>query len=139
MNDGRPVPTSLKVVAGLFTAAGISALVEIIVSLVRGHVSINLGVVALLIGPGLLRLSKTWRRWALFFTWATMISAALCVALFLGAPGALGFKLFGQRVGEAPKGLAIALAVATFLLALWQYWVLTRPDVRELFRSSTEF
>jgi len=129
----------LKVVAGLFILSGISALVEIIVSLIHGHVSINLGVVAVLIGPGLLRLSKTWRRWALVFTWIVLIVAPLGAALFLGAPSSLDFKLFGRKVGEAPEGLAIGLAVVTFLLALWQYRVLTRPDVRVLFRRSTVF
>ena len=125
--------TALKVVAVLFILSGISSLIGVIVALTQSRLSINFGVLGLFIGPGLLRLSPAWRTWALVFTWLALVGAPLGVLLFLATPGSLDFKLFGQTVGQLSKTVAVGLAAVTFLIALWQYWVLTRPDVRELF------
>jgi hypothetical protein len=133
MNDPKSIPASLKVVAALFILSGISSLLEIIVSLLHGHISINFGVLGLFIGAGLLRLSPTWRTWALVFTWIALVGAPLVGLIFLIVPGPLDFNLFGQPVGHAPKAAGVAVAVVVFLVALWQYRVLTRPDVRALF------
>jgi hypothetical protein len=43
------------------------------------------------------------------------------------------------KVGHVPKAAGVMAAVVFFLVALWQYRVLTRPNVRALFRlPSTE-
>ncbi len=133
MNNTTPIPTSLKVVAFLFILSGIFSLIEVIVSLMHSHLNINLGVLALFIGPGLLRLSRGWRTCALVFLWIAMIGIPIIAILFMTASGPLDFKLFGQKVGHASKGLGIVLAALMFALAVWQYRVLTRPDVRRLF------
>jgi hypothetical protein len=134
MHDTQSIPTSLKVVAALFILSGISSLIEIIVSLLHGHISINFGVLGLFIGAGLLRLNPTWRTWALVFTWIALVGAPLVGLIFLIVPGSLDFELFGQPVGHAPKAAGVAVAVVVFLVALWQSRVLTRPGVRALFR-----
>jgi cytochrome c oxidase subunit IV len=137
MNDTHPIPTSLKVGATLFILSGISSLLEIIMSLLHGHISLNFGVLSLVIGAGLLRLSPTCRTWALVFTWIAVVGAPLVGLIFLIVPGPLDFALFGQPVGQAPKAAGVAVAGVVFLVALWQYRVLTRPDVRALFRPPT--
>jgi len=130
----QSVPLSLKIVAALFVLGGISSIIEVIMSLTQGTLNLNFGVLGLFIGIGLLRLSRLWRTCALVFLWITMIGIPIIAIIFMTASGPLDFTLFGQKVGQAPKGLGIVLAVVVFALAVWQYWVLTRPEVRRLFR-----
>lgn len=134
MSDSQPIPTSLKVVAALFIVSGISSVIEIIVSLLDGRLSFNFGVLGLFIGAGLRRLNPTWRIWALVFTWFALVGTPLIGLIFLIIPGPLDFTLFGLKVGHAPKAAGVVAAVVFFLIAVWQYRVLTRPDVRALFR-----
>jgi hypothetical protein len=134
MDNTNTIPTSLKVVAFLFILSGIFSLIEVIVSLVHSHFSFNFGVLGLFIGPGLLRLSRGWRTCALVFLWIAMIGLPIFIAvIFVLAGGPLDFKLFGQQVGHASPEFAIVLAALLFALAVWQYRILTRPDVRRLF------
>jgi hypothetical protein len=133
MDNSKPIPTSLKIVAALFLLGGICSAIEVLVSLLHGHISINFGVLGLFIGPGLLRLSPGWRTCALVFLWLGMIVVPIAAVLFMTASGPAEFTLFGQKVGPAPKGLGVVIAALAFGLAVWQYRVLTRPDVRRLF------
>jgi cytochrome c oxidase subunit IV len=134
MNDTQPIPTSLKVVAALFILSGISSLIEIIVSLLNGQLSLNFGVLGLFIGRGLLRLGPTSRTWALVFTWFALVITPVAALIFLNNAGPLDFKLFGINLGQVPQAAGVIAAVAFFLVVLWQYRVLTRPDIRALFR-----
>jgi hypothetical protein len=61
------------------------------------------------------------------------VASAIHIILFITASEPLDFKLFGQKIGHASNGVGIALAALMFTLAVWQYRVLTRPDVRRLF------
>jgi hypothetical protein len=133
MDNPKPIPTSLKVVAALFLLGGICSVIEVLVSLLHSHISINFGVLGLFIGPGLLRLSRGWRTCALVFLWIAMIVIPIVAVIFMIASGPAEFTLFGQNVGQAPKGLGVVIAALAFGLAVWQYRVLTRPDVRRLF------
>jgi len=49
-------PRALKIVAALFVLSGVLAAVEVLVLLARGHVSLNLGILCIFVGYGLLRL-----------------------------------------------------------------------------------
>lgn len=128
------IPAALRGVAGLFIFTGVMALLDIGLALAERRLSLNFGVLGLLIGPGLLRLSRTSWVWALVFTWVVMIGSGLALGAVLLAPGRVEFRLFGLTVGEGSRLMAAGLGVIIFLLVLWQYWVLTRPDVRQLFR-----
>ena len=133
MSDTQRIPTSLKVVAALFIIGGISSLIGIIVSLLQGQLSLDFGILGLFIGLGLRRLSRTWRTWALVFTWMTLVVTPVGLLLFINSSGPLDFTLFGIKIGHVPKGAGIVGAVMFFLITVWQYRVLTRPDVRALF------
>jgi hypothetical protein len=133
MNADTRIPGSLKVVAALFILGGVSAAIEVVVSLMNNRISINLGVLGIFIGPGLLRLSRGWRTCALVFLWIALIAIPIFTILMIGHSGPLDFKILGQKVGYAPKELGILMAVLLFLLALWQYPVLTSQRVRRLF------
>lgn len=137
MDENRQVPASLKVVAILFIVGGIFAAIEVLVSLAHSHININFGVLGLFIGPGLLALRPGWRTCALVLLWIAMIGLPIIAILMLGHSGLLDFKVFGQKVGHVSKGFGLAFAVVVFSLAVWQYRVLTRPDVRRLFGVET--
>jgi len=125
-------PTSLRIVAGLFVFSGIFAAIDIIVGLFNSHLNLNFSVLCLWIGPGLLRHNRTWRTWALVSIWIALISLPLFCLIALGR-GGIHFKLFGVPVGESPASVAISVAVVLFLVTVWQYRVLTRPEIRQLF------
>ncbi len=133
MVSNQPAPLSLKVVAGLFILAGICSAIDVVVSLMHGHISINFGVLGLFIGPGLLRFSRGWRTCALVFLWIALIGVPIVALLFMTARGPLDFKVFGQKVGHVSIGFGLVMAAVAFVLTLWQYRVLNRPDIRKLF------
>lgn len=135
MNENEN-PTALRVVAGLFVFSGVCAVIEVVVSLFHSHLNLNLGVLSLWIGPGLLRHNRTWRTWALVFLWFALIGLPVFCLLALGR-GALDFKFFGVPVGQIPTAVGFAFAIPIFLLTLWQYRVLTRPDIKYLFERSS--
>src|SRR5437899_9792407 len=117
MDNTNPIPTSLKIVAFLFILGGIFSLIEVIVSLMYGQININFGVLGLFIGPGLLRLSRGWRTCALVFLWIALIGAPIVAVLLMSASGPFDLKLFGQKVGNASKGLGIVFVAVVFGLA----------------------
>jgi len=133
MNADTRIPGSLRVVAALWIFTGVCAAIEVVVSLMNNRISINSGVLDIFIGLGLLRLSRGWRTCALVLLWIALIGTPIITILMIGHSGPLDFKILGQKVGHAPKELGLAMAVALFLLALWQYRVLTSQRVRRLF------
>ena len=138
MNDNRPIPASLKAVAILFILGGILAVIEVLVALAHGGINVNFGVLGLFIGPGLLGLRPGWRTCALVFLWIAMIGIPIFLALMLVYAGHLEVSVFGQKFGHTSKGLGVVFAFVSFSLALWQYRVLTRPDIRRLFGLVTD-
>ena len=133
MDSSREAPTALKVVAGLFILGGICAVIEMIVGLFHSRLTINFGVLGLFIGPGLLRFSRGWRICALVFLWLPLIGLPIFVLLLLARFRPLDFDVFGVKVGEVSPVVGLVTATLFFLLALWEYRVPTRPDVRRLF------
>ena len=131
--DRGKLPTSLFVVAVLFIVHGAFSLMEVLVSLINSGININLGVLGLFIGPGLLRLGQGWRTCALVLIWIAMVAVPLISLLMFAADGPLDFKLFGQTVGHVPKAFGLMFAIMIFAIAVWEYRVLTRPDIRRLF------
>lgn len=128
-------PRTLKIVAALFVLSGVLAAVEVLVSLAGGHVSLNLGVLCIFVGYGLLRLRPGWRTCALLFTWITLLVAPVLVLLVLFGDCPAYFKAFGQRVGSAPPELAAVVGTRFFVFGIWQYRVLTRPEIVRLFHE----
>jgi hypothetical protein len=133
MDNTNLIPTSLKVVAFLFFLGGIFALIEVVVSLAHGKLNLNFGLLGLFIGPGLLRFSRGWRTCALVLLWIAMIGIPIVAIFFMFASGPIDFKVFGQKVGHASKGLTTVFAAVMFVLEVWQYRVLTSQHVRRLF------
>lgn len=136
MKQHQPAPLSLKIVAALFILGGISSIVDVITSLTQGNLNLNLGVLGLLVGIGLLRFSRGWRTCALVFLWIALIGLPLVALVFLFLAGAVNYTIFWQNMGGGSRWLGVALAAVLFVVVLWQYRVLTRPDIRNLFGLS---
>lgn len=127
----QPVPQLLKIVAYLFIIGGICAAIEVVMALLESRISINLGVLGLFIGQGLLRFNPRSRAWALFFIWLGLIIMPIAAVLFLFTPGDWNF--FGMKAGQAPPGVGFVFSSALFALTYWQYKVLTNREIRRLF------
>ncbi len=127
----RAIPQPLKIVAWLFIVSGICAAIKIVFLLLAGHININLGVLSIFVGRGLLRLNPRALTWAMFFTWLGLIFMPIFIAISFFMSGNLTF--LGLQLGKAPFGLTILLGIAGFALVYWQYTVLTQPQIRQLF------
>lgn len=127
------IPLSLKIVAVLFIISGIFSVIEVVVALMHGGININFGVLCLFVGPGLLRLHRGWRTCALVFLWLGLIVAPIVFVLGLSGKVPAYFSVFGVNIARIPGWWASVAAIPFFLLMLWQYRVLTRPDIRRLF------
>jgi hypothetical protein len=134
------IPVSLAIVSYLFFFPGamcfagvISILALIVISggdaiggwVVPGCVlGLAVGIFWTLLSRGLRRCSRGWRTCALFFIWWGFIAIAFNVTRYLmtqKTPDHESATLFWVGYGMG------------FVLQVWQYRVLTRPDVRELF------
>lgn len=121
------MPGALKAVAWVLIGFGALALLDMVAALfIRGAFSPNPAVFELFAGIGILNRSPGWFNCGLVCVVITMgLSAVACVVL-------LGFAIFDDN--EQLKALVVALFMAgIFALGLWQYRVLTRPDVQKLF------
>ena len=127
----RAIPQPLKVVTWLFILSGICAAIEIVFLLLAGHININLGVLSIFVGRGLLRLNPRALTWAMFFTWLGLIFMPIFIAISFFKTANLSF--LGLPLGPAPSGLTFVMGIAAFALIYWQYTVLTRPKIRQLF------
>jgi len=129
----QSIPTSLKIVAWLFIISGVSAAIEIVVSLMNNHINLNFGVLGIFIGIGLFNLRNGWRICGLVFVWIAIIIMPIILLLMLSSSGPLDFSVFGQKVGHVSKGMIIIPGLLLYALILWERWVLSRSDIKALF------
>ena len=126
-------PTSLKVVAVLFIVGGILAVIEMLVALTQRRISINFGVLGLFIGPGLLKFSRGWRTCGLVLLWIGLVGFPIIFLIGLTGSVPAHFTVFHVKMARIRSWWVSVGVIPFFLLVLWQYRVLTRPDVRRLF------
>jgi hypothetical protein len=130
----RPnIPALLKIVAWLFIIGGIFACIDIVTSLRKGHVNLNLAIIGIFIGFGLLKLHRGWRTCALVFLWIFFIGIPI-ISMFYLTQLSSGFSIhiFGQPLPRNPI-IILLIDIIIFLLLLWMYRVLIRPEIRSLF------
>lgn len=126
-------PLSLTFVSVLFILAGAYAALNIVADFIRGSININLAVICLFIGFGLLRLHPGWRICALVFLWFFFLSAVLAAGIDVFGDSAQ-VALFELELTRTELRL-VAIVVDGLLAALlcWMYRVLVRQDVKYLF------
>lgn len=131
----KGLPISLKAVAWIFIAFGILSAIDAVVSLAYGRLSINLGVLGIFAGRGLLRLSRGWRLFAMVVLWLEMLGCAAILLFALAAGGSAPVRVNGRVVGNVPVWVMAVPTAAILAVAVWQYYVLSRTDVAALFRK----
>ncbi len=67
------------------------------------------------------------------FLWLAMIGIPIIMAWLLLAGGQVDLTLLGAKIGRVPSAAVVPLCLPLLALAIWQYWVLTRADIRRLF------
>lgn len=107
--------------------------IGILVQLTRGHLSLDLGVLGIPIYFGLLRRSSGWRTWALVFAWVGMLVSPAAFLLGLASRNPAYFKVFGLQLASLSPVWLSVVSVPFFFLNVWQYRVLTHPEIRASF------
>jgi hypothetical protein len=129
-----PRPLSLHIAAWLFIVMGALAWLQFFMQLAQQRFMLNTNLLFPILGLGLLFL-KAWARTLTIFV--SGLGAVLTV--FGVADALLGFQLLTMTLGgrrmylsEAP-GIAVAMCVFGFLIAVWIIRTLLRNDVSLLF------
>jgi hypothetical protein len=132
-SEKSKIPVSLMIISSLFIIGGILAAINIITSLMNNHVNLNIGVLCLFIGWGLLKLNRGWRICALVFLWTCFIGFPT-VSIFYVTQASSGFNvgIFGHPAPRDPT-IILLINISAFLPLLWIYWVLKSPRIKSLF------
>ena len=138
--QNRQIPTSLRVVAILLILGGvldaIYAIDGILFPDTRGQIErigpALSGALYLLTGLRLWALRPRWRTCALVVCWLGMIANPLTAVRLTSETGPVVVEQFGQTLINSREPL-LGVVLVLFLLSLWMYRTLTRPDVRALF------
>ncbi|NJL39222.1 MAG: hypothetical protein HC899_22595 [Leptolyngbyaceae cyanobacterium SM1_4_3] len=121
--------------AYLFIVSGVLAVVDIVLSLLNNKINIDLDVLGLFIGRGLLQLNPTSHTWAIVLTRISMLLGTIVMFLFLLTSS--GFELFGQTVGQAPPGLAFIVSGVLTAVVYWQHSILNNSEIKRLFGKTS--
>jgi len=128
------IPRPLKIVAYLFVICGVFSMIDTLVGFFIGRTVLNLGVLYVLVGLGLLRLNPRWLAWAMVFTWLGLILTPIIGVVSVYTPRRLQhIDVFGVYAGQAPHGFILTVTVAMLALFYWQYSVLKSRQVVQLF------
>lgn len=131
---------AVRVFAILLILAGIDSLAAMVLDLFRGNLNVDLGVLGLLVGKGLLLRKERWRKWAVFLAWAGIVCAPL-FGIIIALPGGTvePIELFGVDTGTfLPAYVGYLMLGVWFAFSLWQRAVLTSREARSLFTEEGE-
>ena len=133
MTESTKIPTALRVVAYIHLVMGILSVVEFFVLLLHSKLSLQFGILGIPIFFGLLNLRNGWRVCAMVLLWFGLI--VFPIVFILGLSGAVPsyFEIFGIKIARLPGWVVSFGTIPFFLLVLWQYRVLVRPEVCRLF------
>jgi len=130
--------SALRIVAWLFIGSGVWAAASIAGALLIEHrINLDLDVLGLWIGPGLLRNEARYRTWALRLLVCGFCLLPVAAGLLILQSRWLDVRLFGRPVGTLSLPVALTALAGLAAVAAWQYWVLRRPDVSALFERSS--
>jgi hypothetical protein len=133
MSESGRIPSALRVVAYIHLVVGILSVTKFVLLLFHSTFSLEFGILGIPVFFGLLNLRNGWRVCAMVFLWFGLISFPIIFSLGLLGCVPAHFQVFGINVVRVPGWFVSIGAVPFFLLVLWQYRVLIRPDVRRLF------
>ena len=130
----RPVlPAAIRAVAYFTILCGVGTLLSMIVALTKGHLSLNIGVLQIPAGFGILRLSRGWRTFQLWMLWFGMIGFGIGFVVFLSGFADPQLKDYGGFIQARSRELLTVACALMFGVMFWQYRVLTSREARLLF------
>src|SRR4051812_45522542 len=101
-------PSALQIVAWLFFASGVWAAVSIAGALlIEQRIHLDLEVLGLWVGPGLLRHEARYRTWAMRLLILAFCVAPIAAVLLLFQPQPLEVKVFDRPAGAMPLPFAL--------------------------------
>lgn len=125
MTTALPLP--VRIVALLFLVGGISSAIGSVVKYFQGHFAIDLAILGLCIGPGLISGNRTWHKWALALTWIEVVLIPpVTVIILSGAGPPLFFSILGITVEPISRPVFVGIALFGEGLSIWTLWVLNR-------------
>jgi hypothetical protein len=134
VNLVEPTPRALRIVAWLFLLGGLNSVLTILVCALHNQLQLDFGVIGIFVYSGLLRFSSGWRTCALVLLALALVMLPIIAVLGFVAPEG-HLDLFGQHVMSIPPPVVSILMIPWFALALWEWNVLTRPEITTLFRA----
>ena len=133
MTQERKISTSLSVVSYLFLVMGIMAVIGIFSAFIQGSFHFDFDVLGFWIFYGLRRYSQGWRTCALVFIWLCLITTPIGFFYGFFGSGPVFIKIFGRHYADISVIWISVVSAVFFLLGLWMYRVLTRPNIRIMF------
>jgi hypothetical protein len=135
-ND-RLIPPALTVVAFLFLLSGLIASAGAVSTLFGPFIHVDADVLGIPIFFGLRRYSRGWRICALVMIWVEMLMVP-CALLDAVLSGSFGGSFLGWHFHAFPTLFFVLACLVLFSIALWQYRVLTRSEIRTLFYPASQ-
>lgn len=136
MNETVHGSRSLAAVAWSFIILGSLGVAAMVYAFLTGNVSVELGVLLIPLGVGLLRRSPLARTLAIVIAWFTAVAALVFAVVLWFVHGSLEMQVCTVKVGQVSKLVACLVLLAYFVLALWQQSVLLQPSVRRQFEPT---
>ncbi|MFK7959061.1 MAG: hypothetical protein AB8G96_00925 [Phycisphaerales bacterium] len=127
-------PLSLTIVAWLFLLDGFGSVLGMIHGLANQRVWLSLGLLGIPVGFGLMRYRSGWRTCALALLWLEFLAIPVFLIVLASQNGRPYVQFWGYRQELDSTAPLYFMLPLVFLFALWQYRVLTRPDIRRRFR-----
>ena len=128
--DEHPLPTAAVIVAVIQIIIGVWTLIEMLIALAQSNVSLDVSVLFLVTGIGLLNKRA----------WARMVGRVMHIIVMVLVPTCLGMMLLGGGLGggitatglsgnPVLDALGVAIAIATYVFHVWAVFVLGRLEV----------
>ncbi len=130
-------PSDLKFVAYLFVLQGVFAIARMMIVLLNDRVCIDIGVLGLFVGFGLLGFSNDWWRFAKAFTLFKLLIMPLVLFVWTGLiPSVADFRVTTFSNFIVSEELVILTCVFVWAASLWQYHVLNAGHVRAIYERT---
>jgi hypothetical protein len=108
-----------------------------VVQLLRGRFTLDLGIVSLPIGWGLISRQRGAWGWAFLFVAIGLVQFIIAMVFFVFSAGPFYFSVLSERVAEMSKSTAFVASIPYLLLSVWQMYVLLHRDVQKEFSGPT--
>lgn len=129
---GVGLPFPVRIVAWTYIVCGALSVLDVVVALIQGELNLNLGVLGIFIGRGLLKRRNGWRMLAVGLSRLAVGCGGfiLIAAITIAVMGKLTATVSPSLTSFAASVLAL---VALLVFSVWQYRILTRSDIVALF------